>query len=306
MPMARAERSIEAPRVRKRFEPGAVSASSAWRSRPMKILGIDIGGSALKGAPVDTVTGRLLAERHRIATPTRLSPKEMAAAAAEIARRFSWSGPVGIGFPGVVHGRRILTSANLDPAFIGCDGVSLFARATRCPVALVNDAAAAGLAEMTFGAGRGFTGKALLLTLGTGVGSALFYRGMLYPCELGHLPLKGGRDAEKHVAASVRERKDLSWEDWGSRLDDYIAILERILWPELIVIGGGVSAKHRKFFKYIRPRARLVPARFLNEAGIVGAALWAVQAGLRPEMRGRRPPLVLRNIRRRRVSERNA
>ena len=254
----------------------AIERRLSLSERTMKVLGIDIGGSALKGAPVDIRTGRLLAERFRIATPETLSPAEMARAAAELARHFRWRGPVGIGFPGVIHGPRILTAANLDKRFVGCDGEKLFARATGCEVSMINDAAAAGLAEMRFGAGRGFAGKTLLLTLGTGVGSALFYRGVLFPCELGHLPLKG-HDAEKHVAASVKERKDLSWAKWGARLGKYIRVLERILWPELIIIGGGVSAEHRKFFGYLKPRARLVPARFLNEAGIVGAALWAAE-----------------------------
>jgi polyphosphate glucokinase len=243
----------------------------------MKALGIDIGGSAIKGAPVDLKSGRLLAERHRIATPDVLNPKKMAAAAAEIAAHFKWRGPVGIGFPGVIHGNRILTSANLHKAFIGCDGRKLFGDALGRPVGLINDAAAAGLAEMKYGAGRGFDGKALLLTLGTGVGSALFYRGVLYPTELGHLPWTHGRSAEKYVAASVREERDLSWEKWGRRLNDYVAVLERILWPELIIVGGGVSAKHAKFFRYLKTRAKLVPAEFFNEAGIAGAALWAAE-----------------------------
>lgn len=266
MRMARTEASI------------AIEPPEFLAVQRMNILGIDIGGSALKGAPVDIKTGRLLAERHRIATPALLSPAKMAKAAADLARQFGWRGPIGVGFPGVIHGPRILTAANLHHAFIGCNGEKLFAAATGCPVSLTNDAAAAGLAEMKFGAGRDFAGKTLLLTLGTGVGSALFYRGALFPCELGHLPLKG-RDAEKHVAASVKERKNLSWDEWGGRLGKYIRILEKILWPELIIIGGGVSAKHRKFFKYVRPRARMVPARFLNEAGIVGAALWAAESG---------------------------
>jgi polyphosphate glucokinase len=240
----------------------------------MKALGIDIGGSAIKGAPVETATGRLLADRFKIETPLLLSPREMADAAGMIAAHFKWRGPVGIGFPGVIHGGTILTSANLDKKFIGCDGVTLFSKVIGRTVALTNDAAAAGLAEMDFGAGRGFGGKALLLTLGTGVGSALFFRGALFPCELGHLPMDG-RDAERRVAASVKHRKDLSWKEWGGRLACYIEILENILWPELIIIGGGISAKHAKFFKYIKPRAKMVPAEFLNEAGIVGAALWA-------------------------------
>jgi polyphosphate glucokinase len=240
----------------------------------MNVLGIDIGGSALKGAPVDTATGRLLAERHRIATPDPLAPKAVAELVGELARHFDWKGPIGVGFPGVVHGSRILTSANLHPKFIGTDAGALFSKATGCRVAVTNDAAAAAMAEMKFGAGRDFAGKVLILTLGTGVGSAVAYQGVVVPFELGHLPWKGKGDAEKHVAASVRENKDLSWEDWGERLCKYVSILERVIWPELIIIGGGVSAKHRKFFKYIKCRAKLVPAQFFNEAGIVGAALW--------------------------------
>jgi len=210
-----------------------------------------------------------------VPTPVQLTPAKMGVAVAEIARQFRWRGPIGLGFPGVIEGGRILTSANLHPAFIGCDGRALFAKATRCRIRLVNDAAAAGLAEMRFGAGRGFSGKALLLTLGTGVGSVLFHEGVVFPCEFGHLPFKG-RDAEKYVAASVRKARDLSWAEWGGRLDRYLRLLERVLWPELIVIGGGVSAKHEKFFKYLKTRARLKPARMLNAAGIVGAALHAV------------------------------
>jgi polyphosphate glucokinase len=240
----------------------------------MKVLGIDIGGSAIKGAPVDTETGRLLGERFKIETPLLLSPPEMADAAGMIAAHFRWRGPVGIGFPGVVHEGTILTSANLDKKFIGCDGIKLFSKEIGLPVALINDAAAAGLAEMRFGTGRDFDGKALMLTLGTGVGSVLFFRGSLFPCELGHIQMDG-RDAEKRVAASVKNRKDLSWKEWGTRLGCYIGMLEDILWPELIIIGGGVSAKHEKFFKYVKPRARMVPSEFFNEAGIVGAAVWA-------------------------------
>ena len=242
----------------------------------MKVLGIDIGGSAIKGAPVDTTTGRLLAGRFKIETPLLLSPGEMADAAGMIAAHFHWRGPIGVGFPGVIHGGTILTSANLDKKFIGCDGIKLFSKGTGRPVSLLNDAAAAGLAEMRFGAGRNYSGKALMLTLGTGVGSVLFFRGELFPCELGHLRMHG-KDAEKRVAASVKHRKSLSWKEWGGRLGKYINTLEDILWPELVIIGGGVSARHDKFFKYLKTRARLVPAQFLNEAGIVGAALWAEQ-----------------------------
>lgn len=242
----------------------------------MKALGIDIGGSALKGAPVDTQTGKLLAERFRVATPAQLTPQQMARSVADIAKHFDWHGPIGVGFPGVVHSGKILTSANLDPNFVGCPGEKLFAKAAGCPVTLLNDAAAAAHAEMEFGAGRGFDGKTLLLTLGTGVGSALAFHGTVIPCEFGHLPFKG-KSYEKFVAASAREKEELSWKKWGKRLNKYVALLEQILWPELIIVGGGVSAKHEKFFPFLKTRARLVPAEFLNQAGIVGAALSAAK-----------------------------
>ena len=244
----------------------------------MNVLGIDIGGSALKGAPVDTTTGKLLAERHRIETPELVSPQKMATIAAEIATHFKWEGPVGLGFPGVIHGTTARTAANLHKGFVDCDIGALFRKSTRLPTWVLNDADAAGLAEMTFGAGRKKQGTVLLLTLGTGVGSALFYRGELYPnSELGHLPLRG-RSAEKRVAASVRKAHDLSWEEWAERLNEYLHIVEKILWPELIILGGGVSAKSAKFFPFLKTRAPVVAARLENDAGIVGAALWAARA----------------------------
>ncbi|HVU34026.1 MAG TPA: ROK family protein [Opitutaceae bacterium] len=262
----------------------------------MNVLGIDIGGSALKGAPVDTGSGRLLAERYRIETPEPLSPKKMASAVARLAWEFRWRGPIGVGFPGVVHGSTIMTSANLDPDFVGCDTGRLFAEATGCRVAMTNDAAAAAMAEMKFGAGRDFAGKVLILTLGTGVGSAVAYQGVVVPFEFGHLPWKR-KDAEKHVAASVRENEDLSWHEWGKRLHHYVRLLERVVWPELIVIGGGVSAKHEKFFKYIKAHAPLVPAKFFNEAGIVGAALWGGGGQAQPQRRTGRETRAFRRPR---------
>jgi polyphosphate glucokinase len=244
----------------------------------MKTLGIDIGGSALKGAVVDTATGKLTSERFRIDTPDNLTPKEMAGAVKAMAAHFKWKGPIGIGFPGVIEDSTIWTSANLDKDFIGCDAAKLFGKATGCPIALINDAAAAGVAEMHFGAGRGFMGKALLLTLGTGIGSCFSYQGIVTPLELGHFPWgKHGKSAEKYLAASVLEEKKLSWKEWGRGLHDYVAVLEKLFWPELIIVGGGVSADHAKFFKFIKPRAKLVPAEFFNNAGIVGAALWAAE-----------------------------
>jgi polyphosphate glucokinase len=240
----------------------------------MKVLGIDIGGSAVKGAPVDTKTGTLLAERFRVETPERVAPAEMAAIVAGVARHFKWRGPIGVGFPGVIQAQKACTAANLNKHFVGCDLGKLFGDATGRRVSVVNDADAAGIAEMRFGVGEGRMDTVLLLTLGTGVGSALFYKGVLYPnTEFGHLPLHGG-PAEKYVAASIRKAEDLSWHAWGRRLNEYLGILELILQPELIVLGGGVSAKSEKYFKYLKTAAPVVAAEFENEAGIVGAALW--------------------------------
>lgn len=243
----------------------------------MNILGIDIGGSALKGAPVDTKTGKLLAERHRISTPEVLAPKEMAVAIKQLAAHFKWKGPIGIGFPGVVHGNVIATSANLHKDFIGLDGGKLFSKVVGLPVSLVNDADAAGAAEATFGAGKGRKGTVLLLTFGTGVGSALFVDGKLYPnSEFGHLQIKG-KSAEHFVSASAKDRKGLSYKKWGHQVSDYLNQLENVLWPELIIVGGGISADHKKWFKHLKLRTPIMPAAFLNEAGIVGAALAAVK-----------------------------
>ncbi len=243
----------------------------------MIILGIDIGGSALKGAPVDTVTGKLLGERHRIPTPEELSPNEMAAAVKQLAAHFNWNGPIGIGFPGVVHGNVIRTSANLHKDFIDLDAGKLFSKVAGMPVSLVNDADAAGVAEVRFGAGKGLTGTVLLLTFGTGVGSALFTNGQLFPnSELGHLKFKG-KDAERFVSAAARERKGESYKKWAHHVSNYLNQLEAILWPELIIVGGGISADHKKWFKYLKLRTPIVPAAFLNQAGIVGAALAAVK-----------------------------
>jgi len=243
----------------------------------MKILGIDIGGSGVKGALVDTRTGKLLQERFRVDTPDLLTPAAMTKTIKSIAAHFKWHGPIGVGFPGVIHGSRILTSANLHKSFCNFDAVKMFSKATGCRVALINDADAAGLAEIRFGAGRKTRGTILLLTLGTGIGSALFHDGRLFPnSELGHFPIRG-KSAEYFISSSARKRRELSWGIWGAELGKYIRSLEDILWPELIIIGGGVSSKHEKYFKYIKPRAMLVPAEFFNQAGIVGAALWAAE-----------------------------
>jgi len=239
----------------------------------MNVLGIDIGGSAVKGAPVNLATGKFLAERFRIETPERITPRRMAKAVAEIAEHFKWRGRIGIGYPGVVQGSVLKTAANLHLGFVDCDFGQRVSKATHCRVRVINDADAAGLAEMRFGAGKGKKGTVMLFTLGTGIGSAIFRHGLLFPnSELGHLPYKG-RAFEKYAAASVRKARGLSWHEWGKRLDQYLAMIEVLFWPDLIILGGGVSAKNDKFFRYLKTRAPVVPARLFNGAGIVGAAL---------------------------------
>ncbi|GAB1488913.1 ROK family protein [Opitutaceae bacterium] len=243
----------------------------------MKVLGIDIGGSSVKGAIVDTATGRLLTPRHRIATPAVLNPKAEAKVIRELVQHFDWMGPIGCGFPGVVHGGTIKFLGNLHKDFVGCDVGKLFGRATGCPVSVVNDADAAGLAEVRFGAGRGVRGTVLMLTFGTGVGSALFTDGRLCGnTEFGQLPLRG-KPAERRISAAAKERLDLSFKEWAGRVTEYLLEVEGLLWPELIIAGGGISADHRKWFKHLKIRSRIVPAKFLNEAGIVGAALHAAR-----------------------------
>lgn len=241
----------------------------------MNVLGIDIGGSAFKGAPVDTQTGRLLAEPHRVPIPAPCPVEDGLAAARAIARHFNWSGPIGLGFPGIVRDGRIGAVGNLGEWWAGSNGAALFKKATGHPVALVNDADAAGLAEMRFGAGRGRRGTVLMLTFGTGIGSALFHRGELVPnAELGHIPWRG-KPIEKFAAASVRARLRLDWPEWAERVNVYLGVVERLFSPELIIIGGGVSKEHKAWFRHLRAQARVVPAKLHNNAGIVGAALAA-------------------------------
>ncbi|PZG16303.1 polyphosphate--glucose phosphotransferase [Nonomuraea aridisoli] len=234
----------------------------------MNVLGIDIGGSGVKGAPVDTEAGTLAAERLRIPTPEPSTPDAVAGVVAEIVRHFSWDGPVGVTFPGVVVDGVVRTAANVDPAWIGADAAELFGGAT-----VLNDADAAGLAEMRFGHGRGRRGTVLMLTFGTGIGSALFTDGVLVPnTELGHLRLHG-KDAEHRASARAREEHDLSWEKWAERVEEYLRHVEMLFSPSLIVIGGGVSKKAEKFLPHVHLDTPVVPAALQNEAGIIGAAI---------------------------------
>ena len=241
----------------------------------MDVLGIDIGGSGIKGGVVDVARGVLVTERLRLDTPQPATPDAMLATVVELVKTLGWSGPIGCGFPAVIERGVAKTAANIDAGWIGIDVGERVRVATGCPCSVINDADAAGIAEMRFGEGVGRNEAVLVLTLGTGIGSALFHRSRLFPnLELGFLPLKG-RPAERYTSAAVRKQDKLSWKAWSRRLDLFLLHVERLLSPELIIVGGGVSRKSEKFFPFLDTRAELVPARLLNRAGIVGAACFA-------------------------------
>jgi polyphosphate glucokinase len=245
------------------------------RKNPMNILGIDIGGTGIKGTPVNIQTGELMAERYRLLTPQPSTPEAVAETVGEITRFFDWHGPVGIGFPAVVQHGVTLSAANVDAAWIGTDAEALFANATTCPVRVINDADAAGIAEMRFGAGADLAGVVLIVTIGTGLGTALFVNGHLVPnTELGHIEIDG-KDAEWKASETARTREDLSWKKWAKRFNRYLQTLEMLLSPDVIILGGGASKESEKFVKRLEVKADLKIAAMLNEAGIVGAALAA-------------------------------
>jgi polyphosphate glucokinase len=253
----------------------------------MRVLGIDVGGSGIKGAPVDTGSGRLLAPRIRLETPEPATPAAVSRSVKRVARHFAWRGPIGCGVPAAVRDGVFLTAANIHRSWIGTDARALFARATGRRVAIINDADAAGYAEMTFGAGRGRAGLVILVTFGTGIGTALFINGHLVPnSELGHLELKG-EDAEARASAKARREEDLSWKKWAHRVDAYLQALQRYFWPDLVIVGGGVSRKTDKFFPClsVANTVEIVPAQLQNDAGIVGAALAYEHAARRGRQR---------------------
>jgi polyphosphate glucokinase len=241
----------------------------------MQVLGIDVGGSGIKGALVDISTGLLASERYRLPTPDPSVPDAVGDVVAEVVQRFEWHGPIGCTFPSVIREGVIYTAANVDSSWIGTDGHRLLQQKTNCPVLLLNDADAAGIAEMEFGAGRGNKGVVIMLTFGTGIGTAVFTDGHLLPnTELGHIEIRG-KEAEWRASDYARQKKDLSWKKWAKRVNEYLGQLEGLLWPDLFIIGGGASKNHAKFLPLLKTRAQLTPAQMLNEAGIVGAAFAA-------------------------------
>lgn len=244
----------------------------------MQILGVDVGGSGIKGAPVDTDTGELLAERVRIKTPEKAEPQPLAEVVAEITKAFNWQGPVGIGFPAPIKAGVAMMAANISPKWVGTNADELFTKVTGCDCHMINDADAAGLAEMELGAGKGHPGTVIMLTLGTGIGTAIFYNGRLLPnTEFGHLDMRG-RDAEHRVSDAVRQSEELSWRQFAKRLNKYLAEMEKLFWPDLFIVGGGISKQADKYLPLLRIDTPIIPAQLLNQAGIVGAALAARRA----------------------------
>jgi polyphosphate glucokinase len=251
----------------------------------LNILGVDIGGSGIKGAVVETETGELKSERVRIPTPQPATPEAVANTVLALQQQFQWQGPVGCTFPAIIKSGTAMTAANVDKSWIGCNVESLLSTKLQMPVSVLNDADAAGVAEISLGAGRmaylaagDWPRVIILVTLGTGIGSALFLDGKLLPnTEFGHLRMSRVI-AEHYASDAVRETLGLSWQVWGGRLNSYLQMLELFFSPDLLIIGGGVSKKSDKFFRYLHTQAKITPAYFRNRAGIVGAALYALAA----------------------------
>ena len=248
----------------------------------MEIMGVDIGGSGIKAALVDTSSGELVTERLRVPSPKTFQPDAVIDAILDLRKQLRYDGPMGVGFPAVViHG--VVMTPPTALAFPGWDAYPLrdnLAVATDAPTTVINDADAACLAEMEFGAGKGEVGVVMVFTIGTGIGSGIFLDGHLLPnSELGRLYMRNSKKtAEQQFSDRARQANKLSWQQWGKKLNEYFRHIELLFAPELIIIGGGVSKKHEKFIPFIKTRARVVPAASRNEAGIVGAAMAAVGA----------------------------
>ena len=243
----------------------------------MEILGIDIGGSSLKAALVNPVDGTLATERLVVPTPRPATPDAVAKTVKEIIDAFAWTGLVGCGLPAVVRNGTVYTAANIDPAWIGMGVTDLFLRWTGLEILVLNDADAAGLAEMQYGAGKKAFGTTIVVTAGTGLGTALFRDNTLVPnTELGHLQLHG-MVAEKFASAAIRIEQKLSYQSWAARLDDYLHCLEVLFWPDLFILGGEISKDHARFLPLLSVTTKVLPAELRNDAGIIGAATAALQ-----------------------------
>jgi polyphosphate glucokinase len=237
-------------------------------------LGVDIGGTGIKSAPVDVELGDLAADRYRLPTPKKHTPNEVMRVVLDVVKHFpDVEGPIGATFPGVVIRGVVHTAANMDKTWIGLDADKLFSETLGRPVTMMNDADAAGVAEMRFGAGKDKAGVVVMITLGTGIGCAVFHDGVLLPnTELGHIEI-AGKDAERLASGSARDEEKLPWKEFGKRIQRYLRKLDALLWPDLFIIGGGVSKEADKYLPDIKIRTPVVIAELLNNAGIVGAAV---------------------------------
>src|ERR1700761_1340406 len=253
----------------------------------MHALGIDIGGTGIKAAPVDLETGKFVADRVKIATPHPALPDAVADVVQKLVATFAWTGPIGCTFPGVVADGVTRTAANLDKAWIGLNGRELLCKATGQDIRLINDADAAGVAEMTFGAGKGESGTVFMVTFGTGIGSALFVDGVLVPnTEFGHIEIRG-KDAESRASERAKVANDLSWKHWAKNVNEYLDHIEALVSPQLILVGGGISKQSEKFLPLMTGlQARVIPAALLNDAGITGAAMAAHPGSAAPARAG--------------------
>ncbi len=243
------------------------------------ILGIDVGASGIKGAIIDLKTGEMISDRFRVPTPSPALPEAVAIAFNEVVEHFEWSGPIGCGFPAVIRDGVALTAANIDKKWIGTDAAALLSNATGCEVYVSNDADLAGLAEMRYGVGKGRKGSVILITIGSGLGSALFIDGVMVPnTELGHLFLKNSKViAERYAADSIRKKEDLSWTEWATRFNKFLLHLERLFSPKLFILGGGSSKKFDRYQEVLTVETEVIPANLRNNAGIIGAAIYAAE-----------------------------
>lgn len=241
-------------------------------------LGVDIGGSGIKGAPVNVETGEILTDRYRLPTPVLARPADVAETVAQVVKHFNWTGPVGYGFPAVIRHGVVHTAANIHQTWINTNGEELFRSTTGCPAHILNDADVAGLAEMRFGVGRTRSrGVVILITIGTGLGTAIFVDGKLVPnTELGHLIIRG-KDAEARASDAARQAKEMSWSKWAEKLNEYLSYMENLFWPDLFILGGGVSKLSQKFVPLLHLRTEVITAQLLNQAGIVGAGVYAAE-----------------------------